>query len=117
MEKKLIPAPIDNKNVLEDFTDVLHNSEYTEWRSNGLVKQAFWDGGNLWVVSYRFGCNVFMVNLVQQDADYMQSKIRVREQIEELNQSQGILVEYRSGICDAEPTYKCALWFKPEALE
>ena len=29
-EKNLTPAPIDNKNIVEDFTDDFHNGEFVE---------------------------------------------------------------------------------------
>ena len=50
-----VPWPIDNKHVLEDFTDVLHGGDCVERRHNGIVRQAFYDGAALWEISYRFG--------------------------------------------------------------
>lgn len=54
-----VPWPIDNKHVLEDFTDVFHGGDCVERRHNGIVRQAFYDGAALWEVCYRFGDNKF----------------------------------------------------------
>lgn len=59
MEKNLTPWPIDNKHVLEDFTDELHDGRFVERTNNGIVRQAFYDGAVLWEVIYEFGKNRF----------------------------------------------------------
>ena len=58
-DKKLIPAPIDNKNILEDFSDDFHEGRYVETVENGIHKQAFWKCGVLCVLTYEFGNNWF----------------------------------------------------------
>lgn len=63
MEKRFIPAPIDNKHILEDFTDELHDGRFVERTNNGIVRQAFYDGAVLWEVCYRFGDSKFELHL------------------------------------------------------
>lgn len=63
MEKNLTPWPIDNKHVLEDFTDELHDGRFVERTNNGIVRQAFYDGSVLWEVYYRFGDSKFELHL------------------------------------------------------
>lgn len=57
MEKRFIPAPIDNKHVLEDFADDLHCGSCVERREKGIVRQAFYDEDVLWELIYTFGDN------------------------------------------------------------
>lgn len=61
MEKKFIPAPIDNKNVLEDFADDLSGANYVECRKGGWVYRAFYEGIHLWEIMYKFGDNRFAI--------------------------------------------------------
>ena len=65
IEKELIPAPIDNKNIVEDFTDDFHFGEFVESVENGVHRQAFWKCGALCVISYEFGNNWFDFQFVQ----------------------------------------------------
>ena len=58
MEKRFIPAPIDNKHILDDFADDLHWNKCVEHRSKGIVRQAFYDGAVLWELIYTFGDNM-----------------------------------------------------------
>ena len=58
MEKRFIPAPIDNKHILEDFADDLHWNKCVEHRSKGIVRQAFYDEDVLWELIYIFGDNM-----------------------------------------------------------
>jgi hypothetical protein len=64
-----IKAPIDNKNILEDFTDVFHNGTYLERTSNGITYQIFILNDCLCEISYRFGQNWFMVRMIEGDPD------------------------------------------------
>lgn len=113
--RKLIPAPIDNKNVLEDFTYVLHADEYIETRRDGVVKQAYWDDGNLWVVVYQFARNWFHVHLIQEGRNWQASARRMKDGIESLEQSEGITVTIHGDVeVDMKDFYRCTLWFKPE---
>lgn len=59
MKKNLTAWPIDNKHILEDFTDELHDGRFVERRNKYIVRQAFYDGSVLWEVSYEFGKNRF----------------------------------------------------------
>ena len=114
-EKKLMPAPIDNKNVCEDFTDVFHCNDYVEHSVNRVVKQAFWDDGNLWVVAYRFGFNWFHVHLVQEGRDWKSSARRMKDAILSLNESENIMVEVLGDVeQDMRDFFRCTFWFKPE---
>lgn len=63
-EKKLIPAPIDNKNIMEDFTDDFHEGDFVEHVENRVHRQAFWKCGALCVISYEFGNNWFDIQFV-----------------------------------------------------
>lgn len=63
MKKNLTPWPIDNKHVLEDFTDELHDGRFVERTNKGIVRQAFYDEATLWEVCYRFGDNKFELHL------------------------------------------------------
>ena len=69
MKKNLTPWPIDNKHVLEDFTDELHDGKFVERRNKGIVRQAFYDEATLWEVCYRFGDNKFELHLRGGDID------------------------------------------------
>lgn len=50
---KLTPAPIDNKNVLEDFAD---GFAY-ELNDSNEERQTFWRDGCLFLIDYTFGTN------------------------------------------------------------
>lgn len=76
-EKKLIPAPIDNKNIVEDFTDDFHFGEFVEHVENRVHRQAFWICGALCVISYEFGNNWFDFQFVH--ATDQQAKAAAKE--------------------------------------
>ena len=80
IEKELIPAPIDNKNIVEDFTDDFHFGKFVESVENGVHRQAFWKCGALCVISYEFGNNWFDFQFVQ--ATEQQSKAAAKEIVE-----------------------------------
>ena len=63
-EKKLWPMPIDNKHILEDFTDDFHGGEFVEHVEGSIRHQAFWCCGALCVLSYQFGSNWFSFDFV-----------------------------------------------------
>lgn len=63
---KLIQAPIDNKNILEDFTDIFHNGSYIESRNRNQVRQAFYINGLLFELTYHFGCNYFRIECLSE---------------------------------------------------
>jgi len=61
-EKQLTPAPIDNKNVMTNFTEVFHNGDYiTRKGTNGRIFEYFIVEDCLCVVSYMLGRNDFLV--------------------------------------------------------
>lgn len=76
-EKKLWPMPIDNKHILEDFTDDFHGGEFVEMVENRVHRQAFWKCGALCVISYEFGNNWFDLQFVQ--ATEQQAKAVAKE--------------------------------------
>lgn len=76
-EKKLWPMPIDNKHILEDFTDDFHYGEFVETVENKVHRQAFWKCGALCVISYEFGNNWFDLQFVQ--ATEQQAKAAAEE--------------------------------------
>lgn len=60
-----IPAPIDNKNVLEDFTSVFHNDEYVSRRSTKNTEhQYFVLEDCLCELTFCHGDNCFTLNVV-----------------------------------------------------
>lgn len=79
MEKKLVAWPIDNKHILEDFTDELHGGRFVECTNKGIVRQAFYEGAVLWEVCYEFGKNRFELHchssLCQEYMEAMKTKV------------------------------------------
>ena len=108
-EKKLIPAPIDNKNILEDFTDDFHFGEFVEHVENGVHRQAFWVSGALCVMSYEFGNNWFDFQFVS--ATKQQLKNAAAEIAE-------VMVAYRKNYVIKEgPGGVYLIYFRPEDCE
>lgn len=62
-------ANIDNKNILEDFTDIFHQDVYIERICNKITYQVFYLCGCLCEVSYRFGQNWFKVRIIEGNPD------------------------------------------------
>lgn len=73
MNKELYPAPIDNKNVLTDFTEVFHSGDcLTRKGRYGNVIEYFVVEDCLCSVSYVFGASVFHVHVhfgIEQNKD------------------------------------------------
>lgn len=61
---KYVAFPIDNKNIMEDFSDVVHDGNYLEYHHGRTTKQAFYHQGLLWELGYSFGSNNFSVELM-----------------------------------------------------
>ena len=59
------PMPIDNKHILEDFTDELHGGDCIELRKGRVVNQTFYFEDCLWLLYYRFGDSYFQVTLLK----------------------------------------------------
>ena len=107
--KKLIPAPIDNKNILEDFTDDFHYGECVETVENGIHRQAFWKCGALVVLDYEFGNNWFSFQFVHTAEQ--QSRAAAREIAE-------VMSSYRENYIIKEgPGGIYLIYFKPEDCE
>ena len=108
-EKELIPAPIDNKNIVEDFTDDFHFGEFVETVENRVHRQAFWKCGALCVISYEFGNNWFDLQFVQ--ATGQQAKAAAKEIV-------GVMLAYRDRYIIKEgPGGIYYIFFKPEDCE
>ena len=108
-EKKLIAAPIDNKNILEDFTDDFHEGEFVETVENRVHRQAFWKCGALCVISYEFGNSWFDLQFVQ--ATEQQAKAAAGEIAE-------VMSAYRENYVIKEgPGGVYLIYFKPEDCE
>lgn len=104
-EKKLWPMPIDNKHILEDFTDDFHGGEFIETVENRVHRQAFWKYGALCVISYEFGNNWFDLQFVQ--ATEQQAKAAAREMAE-------VMLAYRENYVIKEGPGGVYLIFKEE---
>jgi hypothetical protein len=65
--KNLIPAPIDNKNVLEDFTFNFHSDLYIGTTFDHVAQQVFFMQGCLCEITYRFGQNLFKFRIIEGD--------------------------------------------------
>lgn len=108
-ERKLIAAPIDNKNILEDFTDDFHEGKFVETVDNRVHRQAFWKCGALCVISYGFGNNWFELQLVQG------TERQIRKAAEELAV---VMLSYRENYVIKEgPGGVYLIYFKPEDCE
>lgn len=52
-KRNLTPAPIDNKNILEDFADTI----VSEFDDGVAERQTFWRDRRMYLVDYAFGIN------------------------------------------------------------
>lgn len=59
-KRNLTPAPIDNKNILEDFADTI----VCEFDEGIAERQTFWRDRCLYLVDYAFGTNSGTVRCV-----------------------------------------------------
>lgn len=81
MNKELYPAPIDNKNVLTDFTEVFHNGDCLTRKGNrGEVIEYFVIEDCLCSVSYFFGLSIFKVRVIFGSDN---NKVRANHYIQE----------------------------------
>lgn len=104
-EKKLWPMPIDNKHILEDFTDDFHGGEFVETVGTKIHRQAFWKCGSLCVISYEFGNNWFDLQIIQ--GTELQVKSAAREMAE-------VMLAYRENYVIKEGLGGVYLIFKEE---
>lgn len=105
MEKNLWPMPIDNKHILEDFTDDFHGGEFVETVGNRVHRQAFWKCGALCVISYEFGSNWFDLQIVDG------TKLQINSAAEELAV---VMLAYRENYVIKEGPGGVYLIFKGE---
>lgn len=101
MESNLIKAPIDNKNIMEDFTDIFHGGKYAEFTDGKLHKQTFYIEGVPFEIGYHLGFNHFYV-MTLGELDNMNPVNFIREAVKELNTDN---VFVRSGECGEDKRY------------
>lgn len=70
--KNLIPAPIDNKNIMEWFTESFHDNDCIESLNDKVIVQVFFYEGCLCEISYRFGQNWFKFRIIEGTPDSIQ---------------------------------------------
>lgn len=63
------PLPIDNKNIMEWFTEDFHNGDYLELEEGKITKQVFCMNNCLCEISYRFGQNWFRFRIIEGNPD------------------------------------------------
>lgn len=107
MIMKLIQAPIDNKNILEDFTDIFHSGDYVESRNRNQVRQAFYINGKLFEISYMYGYNFFRLHCVEP-LDNMQIVDAIREKVKSMNMDD-VIVQYSD--CGIDKKYSLSGMF------
>lgn len=66
-KEKLSPMPIDNKHILEDFTDEFHEGNYVEVVAFGKHIQAFSYCNCLCTITYTFGEPSFELAIIDGD--------------------------------------------------
>lgn len=59
-KQELIPAPIDNKNILEDFADDIASA----FDDGSERRQTFWRNDCLYLIDYTFGTHTGVVKCV-----------------------------------------------------
>lgn len=64
-----IKAPIDNKNIVEWFTENFHDGDCIESLNNGITCQVFYLEGCLCEIKYLFGQNWFKFRIIEGSAD------------------------------------------------
>lgn len=92
MAKELIKAPIDNKNIVEDFTDVFHNGEFVEYTKDKFHKQLFYILDEPFELYYFFGENHFAIKALDGIKD-MESINVIRDAVKSLN-TDHVFVKY-----------------------
>lgn len=109
------PAPIDNKNIMEDYWDDL----IAEFQfSNDKELATMWVYNSLFVIEYKYGSHKGRIKHVYGDAvtEAGVSVVKVvQEELEKINEANGslayILTEIQGN--DVEFEY----YFKPDAVE
>lgn len=78
---KYASFPIDNKNIMEDFTEAIHNNECIEYRFKRVVKQAFYHRGLLFELQYILGDSIFSVTTNDVSYYHKESMESIRDKI------------------------------------
>lgn len=60
-----LKANIDNRNILEDFTEDFHGGRYIERITENLIHQVFYMEGCLCELTYRFSQNWFRCRIIE----------------------------------------------------
>lgn len=79
-----LKANIDNKNILEDFSNVFHDGFYVEDYTESETKQAFYVKGQLFELSYRLGENIFRIKSLEKPVN-IYSVDEIRKAAKQLN--------------------------------
>lgn len=112
--ENLTPAPIDEKNVVSDFTEAFHNGEYMERTDGKIHFEYFILHDCLCVVHYTFGHHRFVVGPVEGDSNLKElCRKDIRRMVDAMNginKSQGIWVKTFADGC-------YGFYFSPETLE
>ena len=106
---KLIQAPIDNKNILEDFTDIFHSGDYVESRDDDFVKQVYFIDNKLFEINYRYGLNGFCIKC-WDIMDNMQIVYEIREKVESMNMD-NVIVKYYDTDYDGQYELNAGFYF------
>lgn len=97
--KILIPAPIDNKNILEDFTDNFHHDEYIQSAFDKVTQQVFFMKGCLCELMYRFGQNWFKFRIIEGDPfDVRRCSTELDDIIKAMNENEQGCVKFNPSL-------------------
>lgn len=80
-KKGLIPAPIDNKNILEDFADDISSA----FDDGSDRRQTFWRDDCLYLIDYTFGSNTGVIKCVYGNPTSTEIQVLKKELSEVLN--------------------------------
>lgn len=112
MEKNLIPAPIDNKNILEEWDWLTNGEELCRRRSN-TNEIYFLHNEILYRLRYQFGCHKFSIECLDSFNDFSHDKIEMLKTIRIVEEdSQNVKVDVR--VYSASRTYFCSYFFVEE---
>lgn len=93
-EPQLEYLPIDNKSILEEFTDAFHNGNYVETVTHGKHVQTFVCFNAFCTISYTFGKSDFVLNILdsieEQRRQIHSHWDRVIKEMREINHEQGV---------------------------
>ena len=88
-----IKANIDNKNIMEWFTEDFHNGKCIEQTEAKITKQVFYLCECLCELSYRFGDNWFKFRIIEGEPNHVQTCSREASDIINSFNSENIQVK------------------------